>query len=362
MSFLKPTSTFTRYRIDSEFPDDIWAQIPDLLRQFQFHSIDTIPESSSSGWTTFDSPYDTEWKDETPYLADRYVCFGMRRDVRRIPYEVLTKEVHQAIEQEKVKNADLGKNFISRDRKNEIREQVKLGLLNRIPPSPTYCQVIWNWGKDEVWVSTNQATLLEIFEDLFARTFGISLLVLDPYGMCDRLPQLCEMCESSVIGSDFLLWWWHRSDQGHRLVDDQGQLCSYEVADSISLWNEQGYLSSTGVDAALEGKIGVVSGKSVSSLRIKIYRDPEVYVFTLRASDMSFSSVKAPRVESTPASDRDGMILEKIYLLEKMIAFVTKSFEEFVQVRMDEKIWASLWKDFRIWSKTTLSLVGDIIN
>ena len=42
MSFLKASTSFTRFRIIDDIPDELWSSIPEKLRQFAFLDIDDI--------------------------------------------------------------------------------------------------------------------------------------------------------------------------------------------------------------------------------------------------------------------------------------------------------------------------------
>ena len=49
MSFQKASSSFTRFRIIDDIPADLWASIPQKLRQYAFLDIDDIAEERAFG-------------------------------------------------------------------------------------------------------------------------------------------------------------------------------------------------------------------------------------------------------------------------------------------------------------------------
>lgn len=77
MSFLKSSTSFTRFRLVDEVPADLWAAIPDKLKQFAFQDIDDIPQERSFGWVNFDDMLDTTWRLSPPEKAD-YITFSLR--------------------------------------------------------------------------------------------------------------------------------------------------------------------------------------------------------------------------------------------------------------------------------------------
>ena len=179
MSFLKASTSFTRFRVIDDVPADLWPSIPEKLRQFAFMDIDDIAEERSFGWTSFDDMLDTEWKLSPPEKAD-YLTFSLRLDTRRIPPAVLRKHTRVALREEEARIKELGKKFIPRDRKKEIGEQVKLRLMGRFLPIPAEFQVVWNMRTNRVYFASTQTKMIELFLDLFTRSFELRLEQLVP--------------------------------------------------------------------------------------------------------------------------------------------------------------------------------------
>lgn len=182
MSFNKASTSFTRFRILDDIPADLWASIPEKLRQFAFLDIDDIAEERSFGWTNFDDMLDTEWKLSPPEKAD-FLTFSLRLDTRRIPPAVLRKHVRLALRDEEARIKELGKKFVGRERKKEIQEQVKLRLMGRFLPIPAEFQVVWNTRTGRVYFASTQTKMIEMFLDLFTRTFDLRLEQLLPYSL-----------------------------------------------------------------------------------------------------------------------------------------------------------------------------------
>ncbi|WP_458399176.1 hypothetical protein [Mailhella sp.] len=182
MSFQKASTSFTRFRIIDDIPADLWASIPEKLRQYAFIDIDDIAEERAFGWTSFDDMLDTEWRQAPPEKGD-FLTFSLRLDTRRIPPAVLRKHVRLALRDEEERIKALGKKFIGRERKKEIQEQVKLRLMGRFLPIPAEFQVVWNMRSGRVYFSSTQTKMIEMFLDLFTRTFELRLEQLLPYSL-----------------------------------------------------------------------------------------------------------------------------------------------------------------------------------
>lgn len=182
MSFLKSSTSFTRFRIVDEVPAELWATIPDKLRQYAFQDIDEIPEERSFGWVNFDDMLDASWRISPPEKAE-YLAFSLRLDTRRIPPAVLKKHTRIAIQEEERRIREQGKKFVARERKKEIAEQVKLRLRSRFLPIPAEFQVVWNTRTAKIYLASTQGKLIELFQELFTRTFDLHIEQLLPYGL-----------------------------------------------------------------------------------------------------------------------------------------------------------------------------------
>ena len=196
MSFVKASSSFTRFRIIDDISQELWEAIPEKLHQFSFTDIDNTAEERSFGWTNFDDMLDTSWQISPPEKAD-YLAFSLRLDTRRIPPAVMRKHVQLAKQ---------GKKFIARERKKELAEQVKLRLMGKFLPIPAEFQIVWNTTTGRVYLASTQQKIIELFLDLFTRSFNIRLEQLQPYNLALSLlgNDVSEKLDA-LEGTQFLL-------------------------------------------------------------------------------------------------------------------------------------------------------------
>lgn len=198
MGFIGSSCSFTRFRILDAVSDALLLEVQDRLRKYAFRDIDNIPEMQSVGWVSFDDMLDTEWN-EAPARRGEYLLFSLRLDTRRIPSGVIKKYYALALRAEKEHLKTLNKNFISRERKKEIKEQVLLRLRERFLPVPGEFNVIWSVQKNEVWFASTQGKMIDLFMEEFLKTFELHLEQLTPYGMA-----LALLAESQQAGLDLL--------------------------------------------------------------------------------------------------------------------------------------------------------------
>lgn len=185
MGFLGNAS-FTRFRLLDPVPQELWAEIPNKLKQFAFMDIDDTADERSFGWTSFDDMLDTAWQRNIPDKG-AYLAFALRQDTRRIPPAVLKKHTMLAIREEEVRVQAQGKKYVARERKNELRDLVKLRLLGRFLPIPAVFDVVWATDSQMVYLASTQQKLIELFLDHFTLSFNLHLEPLTPYSLAASL-------------------------------------------------------------------------------------------------------------------------------------------------------------------------------
>jgi len=182
MGFLGASCTFTRFRIVDPISADLWTTIPSKLKQFSFRDIDDIPEERSWGWTSYEDMLDTEWRSAPPEKG-AYLAFAFRLDTRRVPAGVLKKHTLMALRDEENRIREQGKKFVARARKIELRDQVRLRLMQRFLPIPAVFEVVWATDSDKVYLASNNTKLIELFMEHFTLSFDLHLEQQTPYAL-----------------------------------------------------------------------------------------------------------------------------------------------------------------------------------
>jgi hypothetical protein len=186
LGLLAASGGFTRYRIVGEVPRQTLQEAPERLKKYAFNDIDHSTEERSFGWVAFEDYLDTEWRGAPPEKG-HYLAFSLRLDTRRISPAVFKKHVRLAIDAEKDSMKETGKAFISKDRKKEIAERVKLSLMARALPIPAVFEAVWNTIDQVIWLCSTNSKVQTLFEDLFTMTFELHLEPQTPAYLAERL-------------------------------------------------------------------------------------------------------------------------------------------------------------------------------
>lgn len=187
MGLLAASGGFTRYRIVGDVPAQILREAPERLKKYAFTDIDNSTEERSFGWVALEDYLDTDWHGAPPEKG-HYLAFSLRLDTRRISPAVFKKHLRLAVDAEKeTLKKDSGKAFVSKDRKKEIAERVKLSLMARALPIPAVFEAVWNTIDQVIWLCSTNGKVQTLFEDLFTMTFELHLEPQTPAYLAERL-------------------------------------------------------------------------------------------------------------------------------------------------------------------------------
>jgi hypothetical protein len=159
------------------------------------------------------------------------------------------------------------------------------------------------------------------------------------------------IAEKRFIGQEFLTWLWWKSEERGGVVALPGEgdivvvfekhmLLEYGEGDS----NES--LICRGLQTELqEARTGLVMGKKLEQARIQLVHNDYEWNFTMAGALMEFRNVKLPKTGGEAEGgdnpeEREGMILERIFLFEELVRIILELFRLFLQIRV-----AAEWRD-----------------
>lgn len=165
--------------------------------------------------------------------------------------------------------------------------------------------------------------------------------------------------EKRWLGQEFLTWLWYKSEErgGSIELPERGDIT---VAFEKHMLLESGEGESlekivcSGLQAELkEARTGLQMGKKLEQARIIFGFDDFEYAVTLSGSLMEYRNTKFPKTEATEADgnnseEMEGMILERIYLIEELSTTINQLFKMFLEIRLTEK-WKEEVRSIRTW-------------
>jgi hypothetical protein len=155
------------------------------------------------------------------------------------------------------------------------------------------------------------------------------------------------------LGNEFLTWLWFmiETDQ-NRLRRYDPDLVSLNIGSRLVLENTRNNAKETitikGEDANLEeGLLSLKKGAVVTEIHLSYKSSAQHWQFSLKGESLNISNLKMPETGSveTP-EDLEGAVIEKAYLMEKVIGLVNNLFSHFVKLRVSDE-----------WRNQTVSLI-----
>ena len=143
------------------------------------------------------------------------------------------------------------------------------------------------------------------------------------------------------LGNEFLTWLWFmiETDQSSFRLHDP-DLVSLTVGNRMVLENTGNNAKETvtikGDNASLEeGLVALTKGAVVTEIHLCYKTGAQNWKFSLKGESLNISNLKLPETGpvETP-DDLEGVVLEKVYLIEKVIGLVNNLFSHFIHLRL----------------------------
>ena len=188
MGILSASVSVTRYRVEGKIKTPILETVANGLKKNAIAEIDDDVSEKAVGWTSFHQPYHPEFYGSS-FVYGNYLVFSLRIDKKSIPAKVLKK--YFMIESAR-RLAKTGREFLSRNEKKILKDQIIARLSVRIPATPNLYDIIWNYEESSLWFFSNLKAANEELEILFRHSFDLTLIRLFPYTTADLILGLSD--------------------------------------------------------------------------------------------------------------------------------------------------------------------------
>lgn len=186
MGILSSTVSITQYKVEGKLKDPVLETVYKGLKKNSIQEIDGEVSEKTVGWTSYDNPFQPDFKGSS-FVIGVFMAFSLRIDKKIIPPKIVKK--HCASEVAK-RLAESGREYLSRNEKQVIKDNVIQALSMRIPATPNIYDLIWNYEDDSLWFFSNLKAANEELETLFSKSFKLRLIRLFPYTIADLIAGL----------------------------------------------------------------------------------------------------------------------------------------------------------------------------
>ncbi|ABB30431.1 hypothetical protein GeomeDRAFT_1394 [Geobacter metallireducens RCH3] len=370
MGILSGTVAVCQFRVAGDLPSgDLYPFIAENLAKQAFQPIDQGAAEQSVGWVHLDDHRQMSFDTTAAFWRDHYVTFTLRRDQRKLP-AALVKAYLQVAEHEHL-SANPGLNRVPKQKREELKEAVRLSLLAKTLPVPSTWDAVWDTRTGIVSFTSLSAPIIELFEAQFKKTFeGARLVAIHPYSRAEAVvgEELQPALEKSNLatsdaaidlirsnqwlGWDFLLWLLHRtmteaseyrvSRPGPALADDPfvAYLNDRLVLMSAGEAGTQKITVAGPQDHFREARTALAHGKRITESTLYLEQEENAWKLTLKGELFHFASFKAPKVaiekgdHVDEGSEREAAFYERMYVIEQGLQLFDSLYGEFLKARL----------------------------
>ena len=188
MGILSSSVSVTRYKVEGKLKEPILETVGNGLKKNAIAEIDDAISEKAVGWTSFHKPYHPDFYGSS-FVYGKDLVFSLRIDKKSIPAKVLKK--HFMIESTRLL-AKTGREFLSRNEKAGLKDQIVDRLSLRIPATPNVYDLIWSYEESSLWFFSSLKAANEELETLFKHSFDLTLIRLFPYTTAELILGLSD--------------------------------------------------------------------------------------------------------------------------------------------------------------------------
>ena len=188
MGILSSSVSVTRYKVEGKLKEPILETVGNGLKKNAIAEIDDDISEKAVGWTSFHKPYHPDFYGSS-FVYGKDLVFSLRIDKKSIPAKVLKK--HFMIESTRLL-AKTGREFLSRNEKAGLKDQIVDRLSLRIPATPNVYDLIWSYEESSLWFFSSLKAANEELETLFRHSFDLTLIRLFPYTTAELILGLSD--------------------------------------------------------------------------------------------------------------------------------------------------------------------------
>ena len=351
MGLLNGPLTFSRFMVVGKPPSNFSAFINQQIRRYAFQDLAANAQEKIMGWTGIENVLDTDFR-HASYAWGDYLLFSLRIDRRSVPPSLLKI---RALEAEQQHLKETGRKKVDKATREHIRDSIHQDLLGRTHPTPSFCEICWSVSEGSLLLTSLSEKVMQDFQDLFKTSFDLVPCPCVPWdpqvmdketaGKVEALQMMdAGAVDPKTLGREFLTWLWFKSEErnGMILIPGVGETEIHLVRRLVLESGDGDYSESVvcqGMHADLkEGRDALRRGKKIKEARLKLSRDAAAWEFTLKADRFQFQSMKMPVVMDMKEEqeNRDGRVLERIYLLETVVRSMDRLFAMFVSLRLPD--------------------------
>jgi len=180
MGLLRGSASFSRYFVNGTPPEGYHDEYIENISRYAFRGLDEHSDADrSTGWVNIMNIFDASF-DDKQFHAYPYISLSLRIDTRKVPSSALKQHCLEAEHRIRVmENLE----FISKERRREIKEMTLNQLIKRAIPRTNTYDMIWNTKTSMLILGAVSSKICDEFAELFFKTFGFNVSPVFPYSL-----------------------------------------------------------------------------------------------------------------------------------------------------------------------------------
>ena len=360
MGLIKGNFSFMQFSVEGQLPQAFTAFVSNRIRGNSYREARNATEEKRMGWVSLTDILDADFK-EANYALGGYLIFSLRIDRKQISPKLMKIRL---MEEQKKFLAEHGQTRIGKAMNEGIKDRVRLELLSKNDPVPSFYDVLWAVGQNKLYFSSLSDKVADDFVELFKKTFSLNLVRILPQQhpaiLKIKTQDNADGADISSIGREFLTWLWFKSEErsGHIALSKNEEVELHLLKRIVLEAGEGEYAQGvvcSGLHAELiEGKEAIRQGKKVKEACMRLLCDQNEWEFHFKADTFYFQSMKMPVKDWTESpEDPSAALLERIYLIENAVKTMDKIYESFLSVRFSAKWTENEKAKLNQWLKKT---------
>jgi len=354
MSFESGSVSFRLFYVPGSLPDTIHERFADEV----LGSIDNLLDEELHGWVGPRHLLDRDIS-ETSVWPSGFLRLTLCQAQRKIPASLLRAECRM---EEMVWMQAERRDYVNRQQKSEIKQQVIERLLPQMPPQLKGIDLCYDPKEKMLYASALSDKQLDAFLINFGKTTATKLIPVDPVSAAwsearcraDQWPPLgfaAAQWADNAPGREFLMWLWFMSEArgGNVTLSEGGSFAVLVEGPLLFDQEEQGETSIRKGEPMLsaETRAALLSGKKLRRAKLTLARGgEECWTCTLDADAFIFRSLKLPKTE---AIDAAGRFQERMEMLDTFRQAFLGLYGTFVQLRNDPAHCKTLEAEMKAW-------------
>lgn len=353
MAFESGSVSFRMFYVPVEIPDTIHEQFAEGV----LGSVDYLTDGELTGWVGARHLLDREIHEGSAWPSG-HLRLTLTQAQRKIPTSLLRAECRM---EEAVWMQAEQRDYVNRQTKSEIKQQVTERLLPEMPPTLTGIDFCYDRSAGTLYATALSEKQLDAFMINFTQTTGLKLIPMDPLSAAWSEAQCriehwplwgfaAEQWADCAPGREFLMWLWFMSEAkgGEVNLASGGTFAVLVEGPLLFDQEEQGETIVRKGEPMLsaETRAALLSGKKLRRAKLTLARGEELWTVTLDADEFTFRGLKLPKTE---AIDAAGRFAERMELIDTFRQAFRGMYSTFVQLRNDDVSRKALGEEMKIW-------------